>query len=303
MAFFVPEHCYDLYDEVELRFRMLIEKRIVTGIEVLRLDTWLANFMTPEDKYLAAQILDGLIFRSKAMIGSSFDHLLQCVLPSELRRRGHFPYTTLEEFLRSLEEGNADHPIRFVAIDGTKPDEEPGKSGVVLIRHFRQHAGIAKLLTCRPEKISTLPATVKCLVFVDDIAGTGRQFIKFATRHGLEQLDTTIRMYVPLIAFDKGVAKIQKECPWLTVHPVELLDARHQFYCGKEGNQSIWAVDGANTVADVKMHVTALCKSRGLPTKTQHGLDLLLGFEHATPNNTLLLLWASSAEWSPLLTR
>ena len=58
-----------------------------------------------------------------------------------------------------------------------------------------------------------------------------------------------------------------------------------------------------NTVKDVKFFFEELATQHGIPASTHHGLDLLLGFEDATPNNTLSALWASSSSWAKLLTR
>lgn len=305
MAFHIPEQFHNLFDEVDQQFRLLIRKQVITGIDDLKLDSWLANFLSDEDYYLAARILHGLMFRSKAMICSSIDQLLQCVLPGELRKFGLFPYRSIEEFLDSLSEGNESHPLRFIAIDGSSEREEPGKSGVLIIRHFRQHARIAKSLTCRPENLSSLPSTVKCLIFADDIIGTGKQFGKFAKHHKIAEHATSRKLiYCPLIAVEKGMQKIVKEHPWLLTKPIELLNERHQFYHGDESDPKLWAADGVNTVEDVRSYVMQLAASRGIPATTEHGLDLLLGFEHATPNNTLPLLWSTrSPNWKPLLVR
>lgn len=42
-----------------------------------------------------------------------------------------------------------------------------------------------------------------------------------------------------------------------------------------------------------------MCERRNIPAATQQSLNLLLGFEHATPNNTLPLLYAESAQGTP----
>lgn len=92
MSFLVPDQHVYLFDDVTQRFRLLIQKKVIPTIDEIVLDNWLSNFSSHEDKYLAARILDGLIFRSRDMICSSIDQLLQCVLPSQLRNG--MPITT-----------------------------------------------------------------------------------------------------------------------------------------------------------------------------------------------------------------
>lgn len=106
MAFFVPNQFYNLYDEVEQRFRLLIRKQVITGIDEIKFDAWLSNFTSTEDRYLAARLMDGLIFRSNSMVFSSIDHLLQSILPKELKGHSLFPYQNIEEFLQSLIDGD-----------------------------------------------------------------------------------------------------------------------------------------------------------------------------------------------------
>ena len=60
MAFHVPTDHQSFFRDVDLRFRLLLSKSIITGIDSIRLNNWLANFVSPEDKYLAAHLLNGL---------------------------------------------------------------------------------------------------------------------------------------------------------------------------------------------------------------------------------------------------
>lgn len=302
MAFHVPEKNYALFDDVLDRFRVLLKKRVITGIDETTLERWIGNFNTNEERYFAACVLNRLIFRSQAMVESSIDHLLHCILPTFLRQHDLFPHEDIERFLCALQTKNPDYHVRFVGVDGSKAFDT-GKSGVVIIRQYKRHAGIDKQLTCRPDKLDELSDKVQCIVFVDDMLGTGKQFVGFAKEHALADMKHIRMVYCPLVAYAGGLQKLRDECPWLTVLPVEVLDERHQFFCESTQNPGLWLVDESNTVHDTKAYSDRIASRHGIPSSTKFSLDLVLGFEHSTPNNTLSLLWANSDKWTALLTR
>ena len=303
MAFHVPEPFEELYDQVVDRFRMLLRRGVVTGITPIGLDRWLNNFASDQDRYLAARLLENLTFRSERMVASAIAHLCECLLPCELRRLNIGKFQDVDQFVESLESGGADHPVRFVAVDGAF-DDTPGKSGAVIIREFQRHGPISKSLTCKPESLGASPASVRCLVFVDDMLGTGTQFTKFEKHYNLRALQPAKHlMYCPLVAHEKGLAKLKKDFPWLSVLPVEQFGTEHQFYRPLEDDAKTWAIDGSNVVDDVRLYVKQLCALHQIPATTHHSLSLLLGFQHATPNNTLPILYAKSSTWQNLLIR
>ncbi|MGY4534631.1 hypothetical protein ACVW0Y_003773 [Pseudomonas sp. TE3786] len=307
MAFHVPESNESLFDDVEKRFRLLLKNRVITGIEEVALDRWLANFQDEVERYFAACVLSRLTFRSQSMIESSIDQVLQCMLLTSLRKQNIFSAQAqpadIESFLEALQTPPDDYPIRFVGVDGSK-QTDTGKSGVLMIRSYKQHAKINKKITCRPDLMDQLSEHVRCIVFVDDMLGTGEQFGKFAKLHDLAEKSKKWRLiYCPLVAFHKGVDRLKRDCPWLTVLPIEVLNDRHKFFSPSAHDPALWAIDQENTVADAKSFFDDLAVRRGIPKSTQHGLELVLGFERATPNNTISVLWASSDNWAQLLKR
>lgn len=68
MAFNIPKDRFGFFKDIDHRFRLLLDKDIVTGIDKIRLNGWLANFKTLEDKYLAAHLLNGLTYCSDAIV-------------------------------------------------------------------------------------------------------------------------------------------------------------------------------------------------------------------------------------------
>lgn len=303
MAFHVPTDQSGFFQDVDLRFRLLLRKGIITGIDPIRLNNWLANFVSPEDKYLAAHLLNGLTYRSDAMVKSSFQHLMECELPRVLREHGGGSFADLETIYEALSKGTAKSPIRIVAVDGAF-EKTPGKSGAVMIRQFKRHLNVAKPLLCRPERLEELPEDVKVLIFIDDLVGSGQQFKSFASHYKLEEHSKKrCLVYCPLLAFDQGLSNMKKELPWLQILAVETLDSSHQFFRGSATAPHIWGVDQANTLQDVRDHVAKLCARNGIPAKTRHCLDLLVAFEHAVPNNSLPMLSIRSAQWEPLFDR
>jgi hypothetical protein len=179
-----------------------------------------------------------------------------------------------------------------------------GQSGGVMIRQFKRHLNVAKALLCRPERLEELPTTVKVLVFIDDLVGTGRQFKTFSKHYKLEEhANSRSLVYCPLLAFDQGLEKLHEALPWLHILPVETLDESHQFFRGCDTAPLLWGVDKVNTVQDVRDHVSELCQRNGIPPRTRHCLDLLVAFEHAVPNNSVPMLSIKSARWQPLFDR
>lgn len=302
MAFHVPEKHIGLFDDVEQRFRLLLAKNIVTGISEIQFDKWLSNLISEDDQYLAARLLENLTFRSEQMVGSAIDHILQCILPCELRRMD-IPIASVDDFIESLSCGDQGLPVRFVEMDDPA-GKKPGKSGPILMRELHRLGGVARSLTCLSSAVDKQHPTVKCLVFIDDMLGTGTQMEKFAKAHKLAELSIKHRLiYCPLAAFKDGLDHLAQKCPWLQVCPVEVFGSEHQFFRSKADAPEIWAIDNTNTVADVRAHMAAICQRGGIGGPPGYALELLIGFHHATPNNTLPIMHASSHGWHNLLIR
>lgn len=303
MTFYVPAMHVDLYSEVESRFRLLLTKNVVTGITEMQFDKWLSNFVTDEDQYLAARLLENLTFRSEAMVGSAISHILQCILPCELRRLG-LSLSSVDDFVNSISRGDASYPVRFIEINDPK-GLQPGKSGSVIMRELHRLGGVSNRLMCLPQNLASLPPSVQCLVFIDDMLGTGTQFASFAATYKLQELAAYRKLlYCPLAAYKAGLQTLAGKCPWLKIVPVEVFDEQHCFFRGEKIRKNIWAIDHQNEIADVRQHMKSLCDRAGISPKAgAYMLDLLIGFHHATPNNTLQIMYADSPTWHNLLTR
>ena len=302
MVFRVAEEHAGLFEEVERRFRLLLAKNVVTGISEMQFDKWLSNLVSEEEQYLGARLLESLTFRSEQMVGSAIAHILESILPGELRRCG-VDIESVDAFAASLRNPGRDHPVRFVEVTDPK-GLTPGKSGAVVMRELHRLGGVSKSLTSLPENIGKLNSAVKCLVFVDDMLGTGAQFESYSTAYGLQQeAAKRALIYCPLAAYKTGLTHMAGTCPWIRVCPVEEFGERHQFFRGMAQNPAIWAVDQVNTVEDVRKFIADLCKQHGIKTSKDYALELLIGFHHATPNNTLPIMYAQTPTWHNLLTR
>lgn len=303
MAFIVPEQYEGFFGESVRRFRLLLQKQVLTGIESNSLNLWLANFRSTNEQYLAAHLLNCLIYRSENMLCSSFQHLIHSELPTFLQSNGFSINYGLSHFRTELENADANYPLRFVAVDGSF-EAIPGKSGATIIRTFRRHLAVNKRILCKPENIHTLPASVRYLIFIDDILGTGKQFSSFVDYYKLPEMVNRFSMaYSPQISYISGLVALYEKYPWLTVMPIERLDDQNQFFRHKNDKPDIWYADGENKVADVKSFYDSLATRAGIPKRTRYSLDLTVLFQHAGPNNTLSAYWARSEQWAPLIPR
>lgn len=270
---------------------------------MLTMRSWLGNFSTDEDQYLAAHLLDALIYRTDAMLDSTSQHVIEMVLPDELKRLGLYNSNSVDQFIEQLVSGDELLGIRFVAVDGSF-EQTPGKSGAQLIRQFYRATKVNKKLLVRPENISKLNNGVKTLVFLDDCLGTGSQFSRFCDYYKLKQLsDKFSLIYLPFVAHSTGLRTLKTGYPFLNLAPVEKLSNENNFFSESKSSKGIWLRDGKNSISDVKKHYRSLLKSKGASGESEYCLNLSLGFYFSTPNNTLKAYFSDQGNWKGLLVR
>ncbi len=116
-------------------------------------------------------------------------------------------------------------------------------------------------------------------------------------------------IYIPFMAHLKGIARLQRDCPNLHVHPLETLDIQHDFFHSAESDvePKLWFKDKVNTVDDVKFFYKTILKNYGIETNTPFGdgkLGLTIYTCLSSPNNSLNIFYTDkSPMWVPLLVR
>mgnify|MGYP001185888906 FL=1 len=304
MAFKIPTGYERFANEVFARFRNLLDKNVFSGITKLTLREWESNFATDEERYLAAHLLDALIFRTDPMVASTSQHVVEMVLPKILIEQRLYASSTIDAFVEALGNGDTALGLRFVAVDGNLLASVPGKSGALLIRHFSRAANIHKNLLWRPENMVQLQDDVRVLVFLDDCVGTGRQFGKFSRVYKLAELSERYTLiYIPFVAHHTGLNDLNQKYPFLHITPVEVLGPQSDFFAECPSSPGIWVRDRSNTVAEIKAFYSALMRRRGVTRSTNFGLNLSLGFSFSTPNNTLKAYFSDQGTWKRLLVR
>lgn len=301
--FHIPRDFARFANQVERRFSVLLQKRVLTGIEILQLRNWRNNFESDEERYLAAHLLDSLVFRTEKMLASSSNHVLQMMLPNILMRCGRLHSPDLHDFLNKMTQGTAETGMRFVPVDGlfaTKP-----KSGGELVRLFERATGVRDNLLVRPENIHKLGAAVKTLVFLDDCLGTGTQFKKFSDFYKLPQYaPARTLIYIPFVAHREGIEKLRQTCQSVLVCPVEVLGPNADFFYEDPDRAGIWNRDKYNTVEAVRKFYGETLEKRQVSLKEgAFCLNLSLGFNISTPNNTLKAFFSQEGSWERLLVR
>jgi hypothetical protein len=309
--FVVPENFSNFATQVRRRFEMLLKNRVITGVEIIELRQWWRNFDSEEELYLAAHLLDSLVYRTNAMLDSSSHHVLHMILPNALERLGKNRWDNLTHFLKLIRSGNKTLKIRFLAVEGKFLETNgtltlpAAKSGPTLLRTFARATSVPDSLLIQPDGIHTLDKDIDILIFIDDCLGTGEQFLKFAGAYELEiQSKNRTLIYIPYVAHIEGVAKLKKHLPNLIVCPIELLGPGTDFFSGHCENPALWHRDNTNTAKSVEDFYIEFLKRKGIKNPiSKFCLNLSLAFEISTPNNTLKAFYSTEGDWNRLFVR
>ena len=118
-------------------------------------------------------------------------------------------------------------------------------------------------------------------------------------------LDENYVAYTPFVACSKGLDQLRTVSPRLRLASVEELDESYGLF----DLTSKAFEDGVNTPETAKEYYYNLLKIKGIdisgPERRGYGhLELTYAFEHATPDNSLpILWWSESRHWKPLFDR
>ena len=176
-----------------------------------------------------------------------------------------------------------------------------------LLYPFRQECNIPLRQIIEPEKMSTEKVeecfSKNCaLVFLDDFCGTGQTGFKFWKSHAREirKNHPNIKIYyLTLVAMKIGISRIEKHTDFKMISPVVL-------------NENYRVFSSSSIVfPDRKRREIAkeICRSYG---ERLEGKDcacgfgnsqVLVGFHHNIPDNTLPVLWSDTNGWEPLFRR
>lgn len=304
-TFSLPKDGQTYHTEIVDRCTELINYGIWSGLHPSRLRMWMNNnFRTDEEKYFAACILDHLIYRSNEQTIGLIHQLFERVIP-DLTRLDPTPLGDLRDCLLDLR-ASKDPGVRLVT--AVKQTDPTTKSGPEISRFMKRYVGVREDWIIKPWEIEDSACQgIKTFVFIDDFLGTGEQFSALLTEEGIDQqkLRDHYFVYAPLAAHEEGVKELALKFPRLRVRSVELLDKSY----GVFDPDCRCFSDGVNTSEGAREFYFALLKKKLInisgPDRRGFGhLELTYAFQHATPDNSLpILWWARSPEWTPLFDR
>jgi hypothetical protein len=192
----------------------------------------------------------------------------------------------------------------------------PSESGTHLLYYFRQENQLPtrlfisqhELFRGSPDKPAS-PRGVERLIFIDDFCGSGTQARK-ASKTSLKLL----RAIAPNIRFDylcvfataRGLDRVRKETVFDEVHSLFLLDDSFKTF----GESSRYF---ARNPSYERKYAESCIRTIGAELWPAHPLgykdgQLLVGFAHNVPNNTLPIFWSdgsteTGSEWKPIFSR
>jgi hypothetical protein len=200
---------------------------------------------------------------------------------------------------------------RFLGLGG------PAKSGAYLLYMFRQEnrlreelfPSLSEMFVCSDGKITRGEEDVDAIVFVDDFSGTGTTALRSVKKreHFLEVYKSggnrEIHLYF-LAATTRALDKIRKNTLIDSVECVLELDDSYRAleqgsrYFRSHSLSLDFSVNDASLLFERAARSAKCVEPMGFG-----GCQLLIGFHHNTPNNTLPAFWSDSAGWSPLFCR
>lgn len=300
--FQLPQDGRIYIEQIIERCTALIQCGIWGDLSPSLLRRWMKNFASDEERYFAACVLDSLIYRSKSQTLGLINQLFQRSLP-DLTRQTPNPLGHVQDWQDRFRiyPSSGDPGVRLVA--AVTSNDPPGKSAQVIVRYMMQDMGIPRQWIINPWEMSNcVTKGIRVFILVDDFLGTGVQFEGTINQENLEPLfASNFVVYAPLTAHSQGIKHLGLKFKELHLSAVEILDETYDLFHPESSAFN----DQLNTPSSAKKFYYDLLKNKGIdlsrPDRKGYGeLGLAYAFEHATPDNSLPILWWREEPWQPL---
>lgn len=301
-----------------------------------RIDEWLNNFETDEEKEYALYMLSRLMFFNSSnirqLLKSLYRDLFQYPIVEDIRRTNAdtLDANLIEDLYR--EELNR---TRFLGVGN------PSESGVHLLYYFRQENRISKDLFVNTDdlviyekdgngnlqpKLREKYKEVKRFVFIDDLCGSGDQATNNTSN--VHRCVTNLRFfakeakisYPMLFGTTKGIEVVRNSGLYDDAQAVVELDESYKCFGDKSRyfNDGIHKRDVAEGIAHRygrqiwDKYLSLLGKDKAVREKIADEFalgfknsQLLISMHHNTPDNTLPIIWFDEEEsiWIPIFKR
>ena len=314
----------DLMAKIKTLNDTLWDSKVNDGL----VQSWLDNF-EPEKSGFAKRKLHALFLLSnfiyvgvremRELMKSMFEDLYKRPITNSIRKANN---NTLD--------ANTINPLFFKELKNTRflGMGNPSESGYHLLYYFRQENGLPKSLFIQTHEIFNTSATssrhfsdkrsitfseslrhkdVTRYVFIDDFCGTGNQGVQYSKDivSRIKNIDPGIQVLYYVVAATKdGLNKIRRSSKFDEAKCIIELDSSFQLF---NHNSRYFTTD---TVPIQQDFARAMCLSYGnliLPGNAlgYGNCQLLIGFAHNTPDNTLPIIWSDCSQppWNPIFRR
>jgi|SRR5579872_1249061 len=280
------------------------------------IDEWLRNFQgatAPRESeqlhamYMLAQFMYFGSKEIRALLRAMFRDEYRYPIVEKIRKENG---DTLDENIINRQFLAELRATRFLGMGN------PSESGTHLLYYFRQENGLPKDLFINAHQIFDYDAggvrqirdpTIKRYVFLDDFCGSGRQAKDYsldivAPIRGLQPL-ASVSYYV-LFATTTSIDDIEANTAFTEVNSIFDLDPSFKCF----GDKSRYFASASPDIAKTTAHSMSVHYGQQLWPAHPLGYgdcQLLIGFHHNTPDNTLPIIWfdEGAPPWLPIFKR
>ncbi|MDD3248537.1 MAG: hypothetical protein PHF18_17040 [Methanosarcina sp.] len=259
-----------LFNKIESDLIQQIIKWDGTVISQNKIESWLLNFRTTNDRKIALKLLDKLTYITyndvRALAKSAYGLLLFSIKANDLTNC-------------------------YVSNVGGLPS-----GSTHLAKIFAEENQINDKLLIQFENLELLTEKRdKTLVLIDDFIGSGSTYVKWYKNH-TDQLSYFSKIiYVSVTGLLKGINTIENE-------------TKTEVLCANIFNEDDQVIDGTLFDSEDRQMIIKLIDRYSSIIGSEHvyGRDncqLLLAFEYNIPNSSIGILWWSNNNWTPLISR
>ena len=306
----------DLKDTLMKKLKVLHDGPWEGRASAVEINDWLDNFNGPDkdlDSLSALYLLSNFMYFGDREIRE----LLKALF------RDKYVAPLVEEIRRSL--GGTKDEIRLNAELAQKLDAtrfvgmgNPAESGTHLLYYFRQENGLKKDLFISPHQMFEFPLgravlkdrSVEQYVFIDDFCGSGSQALDYSEaylrmlKQAAQMARITVKVsYHVLFGTSQGIENVRTNSLF---DEVECLSPLDESYRSLTLGSRYFTHPGPVTLDQARK----MAENYGLRLVPLHPLgfddgELLIGFHHNTPDNSLPIIWYDDdpSDWMPVFRR